>query len=78
MTGRSGLDQTQEYEMRDRTTLLMPATQTDLITQAASAAAAKGKPFVVVLISGGVLDISGLLVRHLRGPASQLSLHISF
>lgn len=47
--------------MRDRDSLLLPATQTALITQAASTAAANGKPLVVVLISGGVIDVSDLM-----------------
>jgi beta-D-xylosidase 4 len=53
-----GLDQSQEYEMRDRTTLLLPPVQTQLIHVVAAAAAAKGAPVVLALMCGGVIDVS--------------------
>lgn len=50
-----GLDQTQERESFDRTTLLLPGRQQALIESAASAA---GGPVVLVIMSGGPVDIS--------------------
>ena len=50
-----GLDQSHEAETRDRPGLLMPGRQQDLFTQVA--AASKG-PTILVLMSGGPLDIT--------------------
>ncbi|KAK4282554.1 hypothetical protein QN277_013915 [Acacia crassicarpa] len=50
-----GLDQSLEAETRDRDGLLIPTRQQDLITQVA--AASKG-PTILVLMSGGPLDIT--------------------
>lgn len=50
-----GLDQSLEAENRDRPGLFMPGRQQDLITQVA--AASKG-PTILVLMSGGPLDIT--------------------
>ena len=53
-----GLDRTQEYEMRDRTSLLLPRIQRRLVEAACASAAQGGKRCVVGLISGGVIDVS--------------------
>ena len=50
-----GLDQTQEREMKDRTTLALPGQQQSLITQIASSA--KG-PVILVIMSGGPVDVA--------------------
>jgi hypothetical protein len=46
------------YQGKDRTSLLLPGTQHALITQVAAAAAARHKPVALVVMSGGVVDIS--------------------
>ena len=51
-----GLTQEQESEANDRTSLLLPGHQQDLIT--AVAGAANGRPIVLVIMSAGPLDIS--------------------
>lgn len=53
-----GLDQSQEYEMRDRNSLLLPETQTALVHQVAAAAASHSAPVILALMSGGVIDVS--------------------
>jgi len=50
-----GLDQSQESEGHDRTSLALPGVQTQCIEQVA--AAAKG-PVVLVILSGGSVDVS--------------------
>lgn len=50
-----GLDQTQEREDYDRTSLVLPGKQYNLITQVARAAK---RPVVLVILSGGPVDIS--------------------
>lgn len=50
-----GLDQSIEAEFRDRTGLLLPGHQQELISKVASAS--KG-PTILVLMSGGPVDIS--------------------
>lgn len=50
-----GLDQSIEAEFRDRAGLLLPGHQQDLVTKVA--AASKG-PTVLVLMSGGPVDVS--------------------
>ncbi|KAK6937298.1 Glycoside hydrolase, family 3, N-terminal [Dillenia turbinata] len=50
-----GLDQSIEAEFRDRSSLLLPGKQQELVTKVASAA--KG-PTVLVLMSGGPIDVS--------------------
>ncbi|CAK9322290.1 unnamed protein product [Citrullus colocynthis] len=50
-----GLDQSIEAEFRDRAGLLLPGLQQDLVSKVASAA--KG-PIVLVLMSGGPIDVS--------------------
>ncbi|KAJ6400979.1 hypothetical protein OIU84_016409 [Salix udensis] len=50
-----GLDQSIEAEFRDRTGLLLPGRQQDLVSKVA--AASKG-PTVLVLMSGGPIDVS--------------------
>ncbi|CAN7023836.1 unnamed protein product [Brassica oleracea var. botrytis] len=50
-----GLDQSIEAETRDRTGLLLPGYQQDLVTRVAQAS--KG-PIVLVLMSGGPIDVS--------------------
>lgn len=50
-----GLDQTVEAEFRDRTGLLLPGRQQDLVSQVAMAS--RG-PTILVLMSGGPIDIS--------------------
>ena len=49
-----GLDQIQEREGKDRTTLALPGQQRSLITQIASSA--KG-PVILVIMSGGPVDV---------------------
>lgn len=51
-----GLDESQESEGHDRTILTLPGVQEQLITTVAQAAA--GKPVVVVLLGGGMVDMS--------------------
>ncbi|GAV59275.1 Glyco_hydro_3 domain-containing protein/Glyco_hydro_3_C domain-containing protein/Fn3-like domain-containing protein, partial [Cephalotus follicularis] len=50
-----GLDQTQEREELDRVDLVLPGKQEELITKVAQAAK---KPVVLVLLSGGPIDVS--------------------
>ncbi|XP_064999840.1 probable beta-D-xylosidase 7 [Musa acuminata AAA Group] len=50
-----GLDQDQEQEGHDRTDLLLPGMQQTLISKVAEAAK---KPIILVLLSGGPLDIT--------------------
>ena len=50
-----GLDQSQEAEMRDRVDLLLPGRQQELVSKVADSS--KG-PVILVLMSGGPLDIS--------------------
>uniref|UniRef100_A0A7S3APJ0 Fibronectin type III-like domain-containing protein n=1 Tax=Haptolina ericina TaxID=156174 RepID=A0A7S3APJ0_9EUKA len=47
-----------EAEGHDRTSLLMPLNQDQLVTKVAAAAAAAGKPVTVVVMSGGPVDVS--------------------
>ncbi|GAQ85726.1 Glycosyl hydrolase family protein [Klebsormidium nitens] len=49
-----GLDQTQEREGKDRVTLTLPGEQTELIKRVAAAAK---RPVIVVILSGGPVDI---------------------
>ncbi|TVU23569.1 hypothetical protein EJB05_25943, partial [Eragrostis curvula] len=51
----AGLDQKEEAEMTDRTSLLLPGRQAELVS--AVAKAAKG-PVILVILSGGPIDIS--------------------
>jgi beta-D-xylosidase 4 len=51
-----GLSQAQESEALDRTSLRLPGNQERLIDQAANAAA--GRPVVLVVMSGGPVDIA--------------------
>eukprot|EP01094_Clydonella_sp_ATCC50884_P017513 TRINITY_DN306_c0_g1_i1.p1 TRINITY_DN306_c0_g1~~TRINITY_DN306_c0_g1_i1.p1 ORF type:complete len:548 (-),score=171.57 TRINITY_DN306_c0_g1_i1:401-2044(-) len=53
-----GLDQGQESEGLDRTSLALPGLQRQLVREVAQAAAS---PPVVVLVNGGPLDVSSLL-----------------
>ena len=48
------------YEMRDRTNLLLPGVQPALVAAVVKAAA--GKPVVLVLMTGGVVDVSAFVV----------------
>lgn len=50
-----GLDQSIEAEFRDRTELMLPGRQQELISKVAQAS--KG-PVILVLMSGGPIDIS--------------------
>lgn len=50
-----GLDQTIEAETRDRTGLLLPGYQQELVTRVAQAS--RG-PVILVLMSGGPVDVS--------------------
>ena len=50
-----GLDQSIEAETRDRTGLLLPGYQQELVTRVAQAS--KG-PVILVLMSGGPIDVS--------------------
>ena len=50
-----GLDQSIEAEFKDRTGLLLPGRQQELVSEVA--AASKG-PVVLVLMSGGPIDVS--------------------
>jgi len=50
-----GLDQSQESEGHDRTSIALPGVQNDLITQVATCS--KG-PVIVVVITGGAVDLS--------------------
>ena len=47
-----GLDQTQESEGLDRTSLALPGVQIDLVKVVSTAAAAAGKPVVLVVVAG--------------------------
>ena len=53
-----GLDQTQEAEGMDRTSLLLPGEQRQLIESTVRAAG--GKTVVVVVMSGSVVDLAAL------------------
>lgn len=53
-----GLDQSQEREGFDRRTLTLPGKQQQLILQVANSSAASKKPIVLVIMSGGPLDIT--------------------
>ncbi|KAK1302368.1 putative beta-D-xylosidase 7 [Acorus calamus] len=50
-----GLDQTQEKEEHDRVSLLLPGMQQSLITSVANAAK---RPVILVLLSGGPVDVT--------------------
>jgi len=50
-----GLDQTQEREDHDRTDLVLPGQQQNLITAVAKAAK---RPIVLVLLCGGPVDVT--------------------
>jgi beta-D-xylosidase 4 len=50
-----GLDPSVEYEMRDRTDLLLPGVQAGLV-EAVRKAMGPSKPLVLVLMGGGVID----------------------
>lgn len=50
-----GLDQSIEAEFRDRTGLILPGRQQELVTKVAKAS--KG-PIILVLMSGGPIDVS--------------------
>lgn len=52
----AGLNQTQEKEKLDRTSLLLPGYQEQMIK--AVAEAAKGTPILLILMSGGPVDVS--------------------
>lgn len=56
-----GLDQGQEAEGHDRASLNLPGLQADLVAQLAAVAAARSIGFVLVLISGGPVNISAAL-----------------
>lgn len=51
-----GLDQSQEREGHDRDILVLPGVQQDLITEVA--AAAQGKPVILVVLGGGMVDLT--------------------
>jgi beta-D-xylosidase 4 len=51
-----GLSQAQESEGRDRESLLLPGMQQELISTVVNAVS--GRPFVVVILSGGPVDVS--------------------
>jgi hypothetical protein len=53
-----GLNQGQESEGHDRTVLTFPGLQDQLIERVATAAA--GKPVIMVVMSGGMIDISAV------------------
>jgi beta-D-xylosidase 4 len=53
-----GLDQTQEKEGKDRVTLKLPGHQSELIKQVAGASK---RPVIVVIISGGPVDVGDLV-----------------
>eukprot|EP01045_Picozoa_sp_COSAG04_P003181 COSAG04_NODE_127_length_24502_cov_31.657583_15_plen_471_part_00 len=55
-----GLDGTQEGEGHDRTSLLLPGNQTELVEAVAAAAS---KPIVVIVMSGSGLDVSALVAN---------------
>ena len=50
-----GLDPSVEYEMRDRTDLLLPGAQAGLV-RAVRKALGPSKPLILVLMGGGVID----------------------
>jgi hypothetical protein len=54
----AGLDPSIEYEMRDRTNLLLPGVQPALVAAVVKAAAAEQKPVVLVIMAGGVVDVT--------------------
>lgn len=54
-----GLDPSIEYEMRDRTDLLLPGVQAELV-RAVRTAMGTEKPLVVALMGGGVIDTSSI------------------
>ena len=47
------------YEMRDRTDLLLPGSQAELV-QAVRSAMGPAKPLIVALMGGGVIDTSAV------------------
>ena len=51
-----GIDQGNEREGRDRTDLMLPGKQNDLVKNITSTVS--GKPIVVIVLSGGCVDIS--------------------
>jgi len=54
-----GIDQSIEYEMKDRTNLLLPGVQAELIANVKEAAG--DKPVILVIMSGGVIDFTSQL-----------------
>jgi beta-D-xylosidase 4 len=59
-----GLDGSQEGEGHDKTSLLLPGNQTELIE---AVAAVSSDPIVVVLMSGSALDVSEIVNNHKVG-----------
>jgi len=53
-----GAQPADEAEGHDRTSLVMPYKQDDLVARVAAAAAAKGVPVVMVVMSGGPVDLT--------------------
>jgi len=51
----AGLDLSQEDEGRDRTSLLLPGKQMDLISAVSSASE---RPIILILLGGGPIDVS--------------------
>ena len=53
-----GLNQTRERETHDRVSLALPGSQPALLRRVAAAAAAAGRPCILVVLSGGPVDLS--------------------
>ena len=52
-----GITQSQESEGHDRTSIDLPGVQHEMVSKVAAAAAAKGKPVMLVVMGGGMVDI---------------------
>ena len=59
-----GLDGSQEGEGHDKSSLLLPGNQTELIE---AVAAVSSDPIVVVIMSGSALDVSEIVNNHKVG-----------
>lgn len=55
-----GLDGSQEAEGNDRKNLSFPGTQSDLLSAVASAAAESKIPVIVLVMSGGAIDLTAV------------------
>lgn len=69
-----GLDQSLEAEDQDRTTLLLPVEQRDLIKTISRCSKVRDLPVVLVVVSGGMVDLS----RYKNSSDIDAMIHMSY